>query len=318
MKKRKALWIERNLKQLLPRYFNQRAPQALLLYGREGIGKAESAKAMSHALLCLNSSANQPEPCELCQSCGWFLQGTHPDYTLLTGEEQIKVEQIRKLIEQAHITSETGRKIVQIDRLERLNINAANALLKLLEEPPANLYFILTTNVMGRLPMTILSRCQKVPAIVPSREEGIRWLLDSGVAEQNIAEALLSISYGAPFRALQYYEADFKSEVAEIDRLLTALLNYEGRAKEITTLMEHHPLLFDLLLYGLSAAVKGELASLDLLPLPEVIPYTLKRLTQREALKHYEALLEINRYREGQARTDWQFNSWLNDFIPSE
>ena len=136
-------------------------PHAILIQGRHGIGKAAFAHTLAQALLC-----ESPEPsgaaCGRCAACHWLDAGTHPDYRQIEPESfaeadaeeqggdkkkaslQIVIDQIRVLPEFIGISSHRGGpKVVLIHPAEALNINAANALLKSLEEPPARTYFCL-------------------------------------------------------------------------------------------------------------------------------------------------------------------------------
>src|SRR5690606_31246170 len=137
--------------------------------------------------LCLNRNA-EGHACQSCASCSWFEQSHHPAYRLPTPEQesdnedapasaaskksQISIAQIRELSGFLELTSHQngGRRVVVIHPAEALNIASANALLKILEEPPAGVIFVLVSHQPQRLLPTILSRCQKIDMPVPQED----------------------------------------------------------------------------------------------------------------------------------------------------
>lgn len=196
-----------------------RLPHALLLHGRAGIGKFEFAVALSQGLLCRTPTATHLA-CGECASCSWFAEGAHPDFKLLSPEQDneadeaqtaakktkkktnISVAQIRDLSDFLTKSSHqsTGLKIVLLHPAETLNLASANALLKMLEEPSAGVVFILVTHHIQRLLPTILSRCQKITMPVPIESEASAWLLSQKVEQ---ASAQLAYFEGSPIKVLQ-------------------------------------------------------------------------------------------------------------------
>jgi len=196
----------------------QRLPQALLLRGSAGIGKLQLATQFARALLCQHPQ-DDGHACGVCAACRWFGQGAHPDFRLLQpgalsegeeGEEeggkskkkpskQIKIEQIRDLADFVSLSAhQGGRRVVLIHPAESMNGNAANALLKMLEEPPADLLFILVTHQYQQLLPTILSRCLAFPLAVPDAAVATAWLQQQGVAK---AAETLAIAGFSPLQA---------------------------------------------------------------------------------------------------------------------
>ena len=184
----------------------QRMPHALLFHGRAGTGKLSFAQFFSQSLLCSAPNQNQ-EACGVCASCHWFLEESHPDFKVLTPEQegdaeegaatkkvkkktQISVAQIRELSQFLNMTSHQhgGLRIVLVQPAESLNTASANALLKMLEEPAAGVLFILVSHQIERLLPTVLSRCQKIAMPLPSEAESLTWLNTQGI--QNAAEQL--------------------------------------------------------------------------------------------------------------------------------
>ncbi|HSH72806.1 MAG TPA: DNA polymerase III subunit delta' [Methylophilaceae bacterium] len=213
-----------------------RLPHAMLLRGRSGIGKFDFAKSLTNALLC-QTPDSEGFACGVCASCGWFAQGNHPDYRLLspeqdaTGDEdspapaktskrsQILIGQIRELdsfLEQSSHSSD-GLRIVLIYPAEALNPIAANALLKMLEEPPKGLKFILVADQPHRLLATIMSRCNKIDMPIPSRDDAVTWL-----AQHDVKDAAVRLDYagGSPISALEDAEEGAQS-LATVWQMLT-------------------------------------------------------------------------------------------------
>ena len=135
---------------------------AYLLHGPSGIGKRALAERLMAYLLCQSPSGL--DACGNCKSCHLLAAGTHPDNFVLEPEEAdkpIKVDQVRELVDFVVQTAQLGgRKVVLLEPAEAMNLNAANALLKSLEEPPANTLFFLMAHSPGRLLPTIRSRCR--------------------------------------------------------------------------------------------------------------------------------------------------------------
>jgi DNA polymerase-3 subunit delta' len=211
----------------------QRLPHAILFHGAAGTGKADFIEHFARALLCENV---QPDghACGACASCGWFEQGSHPDYRRIRpealedeveGEEgedkkasktkapskEIKIEQIRNLSDFMNIsTHRAGLRVVVLYPAEALNMPASNALLKTLEEPPPGTVFLLSSNSLDRLLPTILSRCRKFALPMPGHAQALAWLKAQGV---NDADSWLSEQGGAPLAAMAQAESGSREEM---------------------------------------------------------------------------------------------------------
>lgn len=200
----------------------EKFPPALLVVGRQGVGKLAFARLCANALLC-EKPGHDGDPCGDCPTCQWFEQDAHPDFRLVQpeamsredasgveetesapekrGGKQITIDQIRALADFVALTSHRdGPKVVLIHPADDLNPSAANALLKTLEEPPPRTFFILVSHRPHRLPATLLSRCQMLPIPVPRREESLAWLSAQGVRNP---ECALAEAGFAPLRALE-------------------------------------------------------------------------------------------------------------------
>ena len=194
-----------------------RGAHALLIAGARGIGKREFALKLAASRLCEGCAEIAP-PCRSCDSCRWFLAGTHPDFLLVEPikdepetdaapsaagdrEHPISVEQVRRLGESLALSShrESG-KVVIIHPAELMNLSASNALLKNLEEPPSRTLFLLVAHRPALLPPTVRSRCQFVPIKVTDRQAAENWLGAQGVRDARLQLALCG---GAPLEARQ-------------------------------------------------------------------------------------------------------------------
>src|SRR5215471_9845886 len=140
----------------------QRFPHGLIFSGPRGVGKHTCALMVAKAVNCLTAPAG--EFCDECAACRKIESGTHPDVVTVSVEDeasQIKIAQIRQLLTVLDLQPLEGRnKVFIIDPAEMMNAEAANALLKGLEEPPENTFFLLITINVHELLRTVRSRCQ--------------------------------------------------------------------------------------------------------------------------------------------------------------
>jgi DNA polymerase III subunit delta' len=193
-----------------------RLPHALLLTGPVGIGKRVFARAVAAGMLC-ESPVAAFHACGQCQACRWLAGETHPDFRQLQPEaaepaedddtrekrkkQDISIAQVRSLGDFINISAHrNGVKVVLIQPAEAMNANAANALLKSLEEPPPNTHFLLVSDRPHMLPATIRSRCRQLPLRPPSLTEATQWLAANGCTQPELA---LAQAGGAPVRAAE-------------------------------------------------------------------------------------------------------------------
>lgn len=199
-------WQQSAWTQLVTRW--QQLPHALLFSGQQGTGKTEFAQTVAQTLLC-ERPVNQLA-CKQCVSCHLFAQHSHPDYLFVTPEQdatsarklsQIKVDAVRDILAFAQLSShQGGKRVVVIAPAESLNVQAANALLKVLEEPPAQVVFLLVSHHRERLLPTILSRLQIVHLPKPDTEAVHAYWQQQGLQAD---DAQLAFHAGSP---LQYEE----------------------------------------------------------------------------------------------------------------
>lgn len=157
----------------------RRTGHAYLFYGSEGTGKRTLAGIFAQALLC---GGGEERPCGRCVACRKFEKGAHPDYTVLrkpADKAFLVVDQIRALREEIYIRpNEADRRVVLIENCETMNAPAANALLKVLEEPPPYAVFLLTAASQRAIPETILSRCIPIELFEVPLAEAESWLAE--------------------------------------------------------------------------------------------------------------------------------------------
>lgn len=178
---------------------------ALLFKADEGLGAENLVRATAQFLLC-QVSAGVGTPCGQCHACHLFQAGNHPDFHVLApiDNKDIGVDQVREINEIiSQHAQQGGNKIVYLQKAQRLTEAAANALLKTLEEPRENTYFLLQTDASASLLATIYSRCQAWMIATPSQEIALAWL-QTARPEQKTDEILtaLRINYGRPLSAL--------------------------------------------------------------------------------------------------------------------
>jgi DNA polymerase III subunit gamma/tau len=143
---------------------NSRISTAYLLTGIRGVGKTTSARIIASVINCEKPKINgiDIEACGECNNCKSITTGNHPDIIEIDAASRTGVEDIRIIIDSAEYRPLLGRyKIFIIDEVHMISKNAFNALLKTLEEPPANILFIFATTEVNKIPTTILSRCQR-------------------------------------------------------------------------------------------------------------------------------------------------------------
>lgn len=191
----------------------RRLPHALLVHGPRGIGKRAFALDVARWLLCETPTAQGA--CGDCAACRWFAQEAHPDFRLVQpaddgadegqerrGGRSIAVRAIREVTEFLSLAAHQGGwRVVLIHPAEWMNVAAANALLKTLEEPPPQVLLMLVSNQPGRLPATVLSRCRRLPLAVPPAAMARAWLESQAPAP---AGSVLEEAGGAPLLAAEW------------------------------------------------------------------------------------------------------------------
>ncbi|HET9131193.1 MAG TPA: DNA polymerase III subunit delta' [Terriglobia bacterium] len=222
----------KNIERLQVKLRQGRFPHGLLFSGPEGIGKRTCALMVAKALNCANAADG--EFCGACSQCHKIDAGTHPDVIHIGLEEEaseIKIAQVREATRMLDFRPLEGRsKVFIIDPANLLNISSANALLKALEEPPDNSYFILITNNLHALLPTIRSRCQSYAFTPLSLDE----LRKYGTLQGSIDELTLRWSRGSigTFQTLDAAALKLQREVI-LSFIETAVLSGQEEFRDL-------------------------------------------------------------------------------------
>ncbi|WP_439122404.1 DNA polymerase III subunit gamma/tau [Marivita sp.] len=142
-----------------------RIAQAFVMTGIRGIGKTTTARIIAKGLNCVGTDGSggpTTDPCGQCEHCVAIMEGRHVDVMEMDAASRTGVGDIREIIDSVHYRAASARyKIYIIDEVHMLSTSAFNALLKTLEEPPAHVKFIFATTEIRKVPVTVLSRCQR-------------------------------------------------------------------------------------------------------------------------------------------------------------
>ncbi len=195
---------------------------AYLFFGPEGVGKQTTALEFARALLC---QAGQEDSCGRCDSCRHAGSDTHPDLMLVAPEKRsLSIGQVRRLQKSLFLTPSWGkRKAALLDHAESMRIEAANAMLMTLEEPPPGAVIILISSNLGALPATVISRCRKVGFGLLEASEVEQVLLRKGWAGPAAREGA-ALAEGSPGRVLTLDGDSWKKRRTELGRLLESVM----------------------------------------------------------------------------------------------
>lgn len=237
-------WLAAPLAEVL----GQQRGHSLLLHGAAGVGTLHFGLTLAQAWLCEGTGMRRP--CGTCGSCHLVQSQLHPDLFVLLPEvqrrgfgwllvddkpegddkkkpsKQIRIDEVRAAIDWVHKTSARGRgKVLLIHPAEAMNLQAASALLKTLEEPPAGTRLALGVSDPALLLPTVRSRCQRVALPAPPRDQAVPWLESRGLKD---AAVLLAAASGRPLEALALAESGV--DAAAWSALPRAVANGQGGA----------------------------------------------------------------------------------------
>ena len=180
-----------------------RLAHAFLMTGVRGVGKTSTARLIAKALNCIGpdgQSGPTIDPCGVCEPCRAIAEGRHIDVIEMDAASHTGVDDVREIIDASRYAAVSARyKIYIVDEVHMLSKNAFNALLKTLEEPPAHVKFLFATTEVNKVPVTVLSRCQRFDLRRISAEmlaEHFRWVSE----QEDVAaepEALMLIARAA-------------------------------------------------------------------------------------------------------------------------
>ena len=198
---------------------SERLGHAYLFRGPDGVGKQRFAQAVAIRINCRQTTGNHEDPCGSCPSCLKYRSGNHPDITVIRPEGgTIKIDRVRELCRGlSYPPYESVMRIVIIEDVHTMRPEAANSLLKTLEEPPENNLLILTAESSRTVLPTIVSRCQLIPFYGLTLEQTKSILIQQcPEMHANEAELLSRLAEGSPGQALhlsRYNLVEIQQEV---------------------------------------------------------------------------------------------------------
>ena len=204
------------LKEIRHKLLNiDRLSHGYIFYGNESIVNSKFSLSLSKSLLC--SDRKSDEYCGSCDSCTWMTSMTHPDFFSVDTDEReatdkiIPVSDIRAMKSFFELSAQVsgGKKVALINKAERLNSQASNSLIKVLEEPPQNSIIMLSTDKIEQILPTVKSRCQLIKLPRPSKEESLEFMNINNI---NIDESVLSYFNASPITAINQKETYQKVE----------------------------------------------------------------------------------------------------------
>ncbi len=236
---------------------------AYLFYGREGLGKKDLLTFVSNTILCQSTNLVS---CGKCKDCKLILSNTHPDLHVILKEEDkknISISQVINLREKIYESAFLGKnKIISIPNIESMSRDASDAILKILEEPPKDTFFIMSSNFIHQIPSTIRSRSIEIEITTPSFDECCEWLSESYSENINLA---IDLSDRRPLIArdlldfnLLELRSTFIKDISGIIKSGKHIVNVSEKwCKELETL----PLKLEWMSYILIDAIKHESAN---------------------------------------------------------
>jgi len=184
-------------------FIADRIAQAFILTGIRGTGKTTTARIIAKGMNCVGADGTggpTTDPCGICEPCTSIAQGRHVDVQEMDAASNTSVNDIREIIDSVHYRAASARyKIYIIDEVHMLSTSAFNALLKTLEEPPEHVKFIFATTEIRKVPVTVLSRCQRfdLRRIEPEVQIALLRKITEGEGGQITDEALALITRAA-------------------------------------------------------------------------------------------------------------------------
>jgi len=240
-----------------------RIAHAFIMTGVRGVGKTTTARIIAKGMNCVGADGKGGptiEPCGVCENCTTIAEGRHVDVMEMDAASRTGVNDIRELIDSVHYRAASARyKIYIIDEVHMLSTSAFNALLKTLEEPPEHVKFIFATTEIRKIPVTVLSRCQRFdlrriePEVMMAHLQKIAGLEKAEVAEDALA-LITRAAEGSVRDALSLLDQAIAHGAGEttVDQV-RAMLGLADRGRVLD--------LFDLIMKGDAAGALNELSS---------------------------------------------------------
>lgn len=207
-----------------------RIPHAIMLDGAKGLGKRSVAEELAKAILCDNSH----NYCGVCRSCEVYDAGSHPDIKVIKPDNKsntaISIDAIRELGKDAFIKPMMSkRKVYIIENAETMRNEAQNAFLKILEEPPQYVVFILLSESSSMLLDTIISRCTIFNLLPPPPSDALK-VVRGKIPEKDVGEleSVLSLVDNNIGRALSILSSDDEGVYADVKKLLSLVAAHKS------------------------------------------------------------------------------------------
>ncbi|RGP38177.1 DNA polymerase III subunit gamma/tau [Tabrizicola alkalilacus] len=239
-----------------------RIAHAFVMTGVRGVGKTTTARIIAKGLNCVGpdgSGGPTTEPCGVCEPCRAIAEGRHVDVMEMDAASRTGVGDIREIIDSVHYRAASARyKIYIIDEVHMLSTSAFNALLKTLEEPPAHVKFIFATTEIRKVPVTVLSRCQRFdlkriePEVMMAHLNRIAGLEGASLAADALA-LITRAAEGSVRDAMSLMDQAIAHGAGETTALqVRAMLGLADRGRVLD--------LFDLIMKGDAASALTEIA----------------------------------------------------------
>jgi len=309
-------WLNDSYRRLEQTLVDDHLGHAPMLLGPPGSGKRALADWLQQRLLCLAPTADGG--CGECKACRLLAAGTHPDLFVLAPAEdkrEIVVDSVREFIASLTLTPTVGaRRVGRIEPADAMNRNAANALLKTLEEPSDEVYLVLVADRPDRLPATVASRCQRFPVALGDAVQAAAWLRGRHPdrSEDDCAIAL-ELADGAPLLADAWLAKAGLEFGLSIRDGLSGLLSGKADPDALVAAWQEAP-----------EAAWTWLARFTRLWMEAAmgrVPALLQGLEQPRApdapqrLQHcWQQALEGRRLAEGPTRQDWLLRAWVSEW----
>jgi len=284
---------------------NNQLAHSYLFYGPKHIGKNKVAEDFISDLFCPNKKKNSFLSCGTCPSCQQLIKKIHPDFIYLgssfssielTPQGKIGVEQARKIKEFLYSSPfSAAHKVVIIEETDNLTLQAANALLKLLEEPPLKSIIILISRSFTYLPATLRSRCQILRFSFPLKKESINFLKKEFSLKEKKAEEILSLALGRPGLAIEFARnfKEIERERGLINDFISLLNKNDSESKfQLVDLILNTKKSPQQALDNLARLLRDIiLVKLNLCPTDQSIAIQLKALAQKYTQKDLQNLI---------------------------
>ncbi len=275
---------------------NDRIAHAFLFAGARGVGKTSMARILAKALNC--QEGTKPVPCDRCENCKEISSGNSMDVLEIDGASNRGINEIRELRENVkYAPAKSAFKIFIIDEVHMLTPEAFNALLKTLEEPPPRVIFILATTEPHKIPLTILSRCQRFDfKRIPAKQ-----------IFQRLKEIVSQEEVEVSEKGLQLMARESKGSLRDAQSLLDQTISFAGEKIKDEDVKEVLGVLDSAILFEMSTAIAGEdiRKCLDIVDNIYTFGHDIRRFC-RELLEHLRNLMVVKIGGDPKQLTDLQ------------